>query len=411
MGRTGRPALILGTATALVAVAGSCVVLTRGEPPVAQAATTLAAVSDAQLVSPTGRVVTAHDGQQVPDGDVVRTGPAGSVALLTRGRIVSVEHSAAVAVVNGAHQQLRTGAAVVDAQHGPGLRLDLAGDVVAIPDGSATEARRSVTVVVGALAGPSQVTSANARRLTVPPLSQAVINGEALPATTSPLHLDDGAAEARAVPVLVSDDVRLNTLAAGIDASGPATARLIQAAWNGPAPAGRRSASRSERVLPMVIADATSGGSRQARYDHVVGWRRAGGSWGVTVELLSGSAGGVETALAALQHGPPTGRIGTLRVQALAAPRRLAGGKHGGQATSQQPGNPISPSPSPGTGGAPPGGGSTPTPTPSDGPVKKVVGTVTGVVQTVVGLLPGKKTPTPAPSTSSGGLLGGVLGH
>ena len=124
----------------------------------------------------------ARDGQRVPNGAVVRTGRTGSVELLTRGRVVYVGHSAAVAVVNGAHQQLRTGAAVFDAQHGPGIRLDLAGDVVAIPDGSATEAMRSVTVEVGALAGPSQITSANARRLTVPPLAQAMINAAALPA-------------------------------------------------------------------------------------------------------------------------------------------------------------------------------------------------------------------------------------
>ena len=242
MGRTGRPALTLGTTAVLVAAAGTCVVLTRGEPPVAEAATTLAAVSHATIVSPSGRTVPARAGQRVPNGDVVRTGPAGSVQLLTRGRTVYLDGGAAVAVVDGAHQQLRTGAAVVDAQHGPGVRLDLAGDVVAIPDGSATEARRSVTVEVGALAGPAEITSANARRLTVQPLFQAVINGEALPATTTPLHLRYRAAEARAVPswspMTPAEHARCRHRL-----SGSATAGLILADWTGrrrPAGADRR---------------------------------------------------------------------------------------------------------------------------------------------------------------------------
>jgi hypothetical protein len=375
---------------------------------VAEAATTLSAVRHAVIVSPSGTTVPARDGQRVPFGDVVRTGRTGSAQLVTRGRTVYLDGGAALAVLDGAHQQLRTGAAVIDAQHGPGLRLDLAGDVVAIPDGSATEARRSVTVEVGALAGPSEITSANARRLAVRPLFQAVINGEALPASTAPLHLQYRAAEAQVVPTLVADDARLNTLAAGIDASGSATANLILADWTGSVPAPLRSAPRSEQVLPMVIADATSGGSAQARYDDAVGWRRAGGSWGVVLELLSGHAGGVEAALASLQPGPPTGQIGRLRVQALNAPNRTVNPGGGQPPSSQQPAPPVTTPPT-GPGGSPPGG-PTPKPSPSGGPVKKVVGTVSGVVGTVVGLLP-VKPPTPHPSKSSSGLLGGVLGQ
>jgi hypothetical protein len=414
MGRTGRPALTLGTAAVLVAATGTCVVLTRDEPPVAQAATMLAGVHNAQIVSATGRAMPARDGQRVPNGAVVRTGPTGSAQLLTRGRVVYVEHSAAVAVLNGAHQQLRTGGALVDAQHGPGVRFDLAGDVVAIPDGSATEAMRSVTVEVGSLAGPSTITSSSARRLTVQPLAQVVINGEALPATTTPLHLNDGDAEAQAVPTLVNDDVQLTTLAAGIDASGAATASLIETAWTGPTTAEPKAAPRSEQVLPMVIADATSGGSAADRYHHAVSWRRAGGSWGVVIELLSGHAGGVEKVLASLQP-RLTGRIGKVQVQALAGPNGPNGlvgpGRGGGdQPSSHHPSTPTTTPPHSGSGGGRSPGGGSPTPKPSSGPVKKVVDTVTGVVGTVVGLLP-VKPPTPHPSKSSGGLLGGLLGH
>src|SRR5581483_9615313 len=163
MGRTGQPAVFLGVSSVLVIVAATVVVLTRGDGPVSKAPTTLAKVSHAQLISPTGVAVAARPGQRVPNGDVLRTGRNGSAQLTTRGRTVYVGANAALAVVNGAHQQLRHGRAVVDAQHGPGLQVDLAGDRLTVPDGSAVEATRGVSVVVGALAGPSQITNSSAR--------------------------------------------------------------------------------------------------------------------------------------------------------------------------------------------------------------------------------------------------------
>jgi hypothetical protein len=408
MGRTGQPALILGTTALLVAAVGSGVALTRGNVPVAKAATILTQVHDAQIVAPDGVASPARNGERVADGQVVRTLGTGSAELVTRGRVVYLEHSAAVAVINGAHQQLRTGAAVIDAQHGPGVLVDLAADSLSVPGGSAIEAMRSVFVQVGSLSGTAQVVSSTSRRLAIPRLSQAVIDGDALPATTTPLHLSDNAAEAHAVPTLVSDDLALKTLARGIDSSGGATAQVISAAWNGTTDVTPPSTPQSERVLPMVIAQSTSGGTTQARYDHAVAWRRAGGSWGVVVELLSGHASAVEARLASLQRNVPTGRIGTVSIQALVSPTLPTG--HRTTKPSTRPTSPSSPPPSKPGGG---GHGGTPTPSPSAGVVSKVVKTVTGVVSTVLGLLPVKKLlhpDKPHPHRSSGGLLGGLLG-
>jgi hypothetical protein len=413
MGRTGHPALILGTAAILVATVGTSVALTRGDGPVANAATTLTEVHDTQVIAPSGAVTAARDGQRVAKGDVVRTGPRGSVELVTRGRVVYVERSAIVAVIDGAHQQIRKGGVVIDAQHGPGMQADLAGDTLSVPAGSAIEANRSVYSQIGALAGSAQVTSSSSRQLTIPRLAQAVINGDALPAATTPLHLTDNSAEAHAVPTLVSDDVALKTLAQGIDSSGGATAQVIESAWTGAVSSMPTSTTRSDRVLPMVIADSTAaaGGTTQDRYDHTIAWRRNGGSWGVIVELLSGHAPGVEAALASLQRNVPTGHIGTVSIQALATPP-LPGGHPATKPTSR-PTSPASPPANPGDGGhhggTPP---PSPSPTPTRGVVGKVVKTVGGVVSTVLGLLPLKKLlhpskPHPKPT---GGLLGGLLG-
>lgn len=410
MGRTGQAQLALGTAAIVVAAAGISVALARDDVPIAKAPTTLANVHHAIVTSPDGVNSRAQDGQRVPDGAVVRTGPQGTAELLTRGRIVYVDHSAAIAVIDGAHQQLRTGTAVYDASHGDGLRVDVAGDQLSVPNGSAVEARRSVTVQIGALSGPAQIRNSTARQLTVRPLTQAVLNGDALSAATSPLHLTDSYGESHAVPALVDADSRLNVLAAGIDASGPGEASVISAAWHGPTATIPKVAPRSERVLPIVIADATSTPTLNTgqRYQKVVGWRSAGGSWGVVLAYLDGTAGHVESTLNALQHGAPNGQIGN-QVSVLAGGLPHAPSGNGHSPSSGPPSHPTGPPTS--SHPTQPTGGGAPTPTPSQGPVKKLLGTVGGTVDGVVGIV--KKIvakPTPA-ATTSGGLLGGLLGR
>jgi hypothetical protein len=408
MGRTGHPVLALGTAAIVVAAVGTSVALTRDDVPIAKAPTTVAQVHGAVVVSVAGASEPARNGARIPNGAVVRTGRHGSAELVTRGRTVYVSHSAAIEIVDGAHQQLRTGTAVYDAVHGDGLRVDVAGDQLIVPTGSAIEAQRSVAVQIGALSGPAQVTSSTARQVTVRSLTQAVLNGDALSASTSPLHLDDGVyGVARAVPDLVDADLRLKTLAAGIDATGAGESSVISATWHGPTAAIPHAAPRSEQVLPIVIADATSTPdlNAQQRYQKVVTMRAGGGSWAVVLADLRGNVSHVENTLTSLQKGQPNGLIGRqVAVQALVAPNAPTGNTH-----TPDPGHSTHPTAPPSSShpSRPPAHG-TPKPTPSSSPVKKVLGTVVGTVGGIVNGILG----TPAPSsTKSGGLLGGLLGH
>lgn len=391
MRRTGRSALIRGLATLAVMAAGIVVVATRGTTPIAQAGTVIGSVVDAQVVTPSGSSQPALSGQTLSSGEVITTGDHGSAELVTRGRLTLLGANAALEVIDGARQQLRTGTAVVDSLQGPGLALDLAGDTVAIPHGSATEAARGVTVTVGALSGPAAITSANGRVLALTSLSQAVTSGAALPAATTPLHLSDSANEARVVPRLVADDLALNTLASGIDTTGRVTARVVESSWTGslqPVPA---QGARSERVLPVLIADSTSGGSAQQRYSDVVTWRAEGGSWGVVVHLLSGSAAAVEATLAALQRqAEAPGRVGNVAVF-------VTSGDDNSTSTTQQTHTPGGRHP---RHGAPPGGssgGSPPPPTLT----ASLVATVRAVVNRLLGLLPRHNPGVPSPPAGS----------
>ena len=314
----------------------------------ASATTSLAGVVDAQVVHPDGSVVSAVDGLRLRRGDIVRTGNAGRVELHTRNRVVYAGSQASVQVVNGATDDLRHGAVVVDAQHGPGLSLTVGGLTVTAPAGTATRAERGVTIRVGALAGSPAIQSDTGRELTLAPLSQVVVGGDALPDTTAdtPLRLTDDDGEARAVPLLVRDDLALDALAAGIDSTGAQTFRVVTAAWHSqldPLPVG---VARSEQVLPVVIA-AAGGGDAETRYSDAVGLREAGGSWGVVAHRLGTTSQQVLAALQVFEHGAATGQVGTVP----AALSFVAGG-------IQQGGNPGSNSPSPGSSSGSGGGSS-----------------------------------------------------
>src|SRR4051794_6979255 len=199
----GRRAARRGTATTVAVALGAAATLTGCSSSLTAATTTLQGVVNATVVHRDGTAVTAINGLRLRAGDLVRTGLAGRAELVTRSRTVYVGSDASVEVVDGAHQELRHGAAVVDAQEGPGLALQVAGLSVAVAEGAATRAERSVTVRVGALAAATHIVSATGRSLTVPALHQVMVGGDALPDSTTPLRLTDDDGEARAVPDLV----------------------------------------------------------------------------------------------------------------------------------------------------------------------------------------------------------------
>src|SRR4051812_2189935 len=371
------------------AVALACGLLVAGTvtgcgSPLSAATTTLRGVVDASVVHANGAVVTAVNGLHLRRGDVVRTGPHGRAELQTRGRAIYEGSDAALQMIDGARADLRHGAVVVDAQHGPGLSMSLAGLQVLTGSGSAVRAERSVTVRLGALAGSVAVDSQTGRHLQITPLSQAIVGGDALPDTTadSPLRLTDDDGEARAVPVLVRDDLALNSLAAGIDNTGDSTVRLVTAAWHSGLESLPSGVGRSEQVLPVVIA-AAAGGDVRSGYANAVALRRHGGSGGVVAHRLHTTSAAVLAALSVFEKGAATGQVGTV----TAALDFLSG--PGANSNGSGRGNPGAGS----RGGH--GSTSSPHPRPSASPSSSpdVVG---GTIDRVLKLLP-----TPLPTATS----------
>jgi hypothetical protein len=411
MRRTGPSVLVRGGASLVVVAAGIVVAVTRGDSPIDTATTFLVNAKDASIVSASGSSRPATSGEAITSGEVVTTGARGYAQLLTRGRVVLLSDDAALEVVNGEHQQLRSGTAVVNALEGPGLMLDLAGDSVSVPGGSATEASRGVSVRVGSLSGPAAITSTSGRRLAVPRLSQAVLSGDALPSVTTPLHLTDSNDEAAVVPRLVSDDLALKALARGIDTTGRSTAQVIDASWTGTRQPVPDSHSRSERVLPVLIADATHVGSKQQRYDDAVAWRAEGGSWGVVLHLLDGEATAVESTLATLQQATqPAGQVGTVVTQPIGVVTGNPGAGTGPTAIKTPPvigGNTTFPTAPPSTGN-PPSTGVPPTQPPNL--LGGLVSTLRSVIDGLFNLLPHDSTAATdtAKSTHSSGVASTV---
>src|SRR3954471_18851140 len=319
MGQTARnPAKPPFRSSRTGAVALACALLVAATvtgcgSPLSAATTTLHGVVDASVVHANGVVVAAVEGLRLRRGDVVRTGPQGRAELRTRGRVVYEGSDAALQMIDGARADLRHGAVVVDAQHGPGLSMSLAGLQVAAGSGSAIRAERDVTVRLGALAGSVGVDSQTGRHLQITPLSQAIVGGDALPDSTtdSPLRLTDDDGEAHAVPLLVRDDLALGSLAAGIDSTGDSTVRLVTAAWHSGLETLPGGVARSEQVLPVVIA-AAAGGDTHAGYPNAVALRRHGASWGVVAHRLHTTAAAVLAALSVFEKGAATGQVGTV---------------------------------------------------------------------------------------------------
>jgi hypothetical protein len=380
--RAGAPLRTAGILTA--ALVASTMVSGCGSS-LAAATTTLAGVNDARVVHADGAVVAAVDGMRLRRGDVVRTGPAGRAELRTRGRVVYEGSDAAVEVLDGARSDLRHGAVVVDAQHGPGLSITVAGLRVDARSGTAVRAERSVTVRVAALSGDVPVDSVTGRHVDVTALTQAVVGGDALPQSTAefPLRLTDDDGEARAVPVLVRDDLALGALAAGIDGTGSSVVRVVAAAWHAGLEQLPSGVAGSEQVLPIVIA-ASSGSDSMARYAQAVDLRRAGASWGVVAHRLHTSSDAVLAALQRFEKGAATGQVGTIP----AALAYVTGGGAGGTSGSRGSGGTTR-----GSGGGGGGGGGGPQPSPSPSGSTDPVGST---IDKVLNLLP-----SPLPTTSS----------
>src|SRR4051794_9950355 len=396
MGQSAHP----GRTRAAIAAVGvvAATTMTGCSSSLASATTVLAAVSAASVVHADGSTAAAVNGLRLHPGDVVRTDPGGRAELITRARHVYLGSQASLQVLDGEHQQLRHGAMVVDAQHGSGLSLRVAGLEVDAPAGAALRAERSVTLRLGALAGTSRVLSATGRSPDLHALHQGVVGGDALPDVTTPLRLTDDDGESHAVPVLVHDDESLIGLARGIDGTGAATARVVTASWRGPSTRTPAGVARSERVLPVVIAAAGPAAAAVHRYRSAVALRTAGASWGVVAHMLGVGASRVVDELAALQRTQAPGTIGNVQ-QVLAAIAAGAGLAGGGQRTGgpQDSGNGSGSS-----GGKGGGGGGHPQPTPAPSPTPQPP-RPPGPTRNQV------RSPRPPPTPTPTGLLPGSI--
>jgi hypothetical protein len=384
MGQTAHPGR-----RALVAVGSlvAAVSLTGCGQSVASATTTLSGLlPDRQVtvVHSNGQQVPGVNGLRLHHGDVVRTGPGAQATLVTRSRHVYEGPNAAVQILDGATQSLRQGAVVVDAVQGPGLRLAVAALSVDTPAGSATRSERAVMLRIGSLVGSAEVASDTGQQLRLPALNQIVVGGDALPDAPSPLRLTDDYGEAHAAPALVRDDKALVGLAAGVDAAGATTVKVVTAGWHGPLEHPPAGLARSEQLLPVVIAAAAHPHDAQQRYGDALELRKAGGSWGVVAHRLDTTSDDVLAAFDRLDHEIATGHVGTIP----AALRFLSGdGSGSGDSGDGSDGDGS------GDGGGPQPSAS-PSPSPSD---TSLGGTVGDTINRVLKLLP-TSTPTPVAS-------------
>jgi hypothetical protein len=368
--------------------------------------------ADHAVVHTGGTALVAHPGLRLHRGDVVTVQRGGSVALRTAGRRVYVlggQDGAALAVVDGARQQLRQGTAVVDARRGPGVMLAASGFTVRVADGAAVRVERGFTVRVATFSGHATgVRSAAGRSLVVPQWYQVVSGSDALPAEPTPLRLLDDPVEQVVARGLVTEDEELNAEARGLDGSGPHAATAVLAAFRPGIVQPVPGAAPSESVLPLAIAKAT-GRALAPTYRQVLSLRSQGGSWAVVARIAGADADRAVRALAALQSSgsTPSGQ-GLLALRRLAAEVAASAGPAGSTSGSAATGGGRATGTSGGSssnGGSSPGGagsGASPSPSPSGGIAGDVVSTVNSVLPTPV--------PSPSPvSSPTAGSDPGVL--
>ncbi len=368
----GPAVVVLAGLLAAMLVAGLLLVA-RGPDP-ARAATFLTDPRAATLTLADGTATTPTGRTRVPSGATVGTAPGGSVVLTTAGRTLLLGSDSAVTVLDGTRERLVRGLVMVDARRTGDLALDAGAATVRTPRGSLVRVERSLLLRVASFRGtPTVASTGRKNRAEVTPLHQVQVASGGLPGRVTALALTRDGWERRFAQDLVTDDIDLNRLAAGLD--GDASTRgavVVPVSYVAalPVPAG---ATAGEQVLSFVLAQASRTSGLRG-YAQVRSLRDEGGSWGVVAALVGADPGAVSAALdgqlGAVQPTPALGPLGT-----------------GGQ-----PDVAALPAPSP---GAPPGGPSTPRPTrtatpatPSPGPLQPVTDPLRAIVGAVVSALP-----------------------
>jgi hypothetical protein len=381
--------VVFAAGLAVLSAAVATVVARTGDP--ATAVSYLGEVRNAAVVLPDGSLLTARDGQRVPQGATVRTGAGGGATLSTAGRAVYLGALTTVHLVDGVHQGLERGQVMVDGRDGPQLRLDTRAGATDVAGGALVRVETGPVLRLAVFDGSASLTSAGRERRTpVAALHQVLASYTALPGQPTVLALTDDAWEQRLAAELVNADKDLNSLARGL--SGPSGATVLQAAPVSLRDVTRIGGDRGEQALSVAVAQASR---REATLSETLTFvqqaRDEGGSWGAVAALVSARVTAVSALLDAL-----------LTPSGATPPPDLAG-------PSPRTTDLLSPPPTTpdGSGGGPgPGSSATPTSrgtstsTPKPGATATPTTPADDLITTVVGLLSSSPSPAASPKVT-----------
>ena len=383
---------VLAAGLAVLIAAGATVVLHSADP--ASADTVVAVARLAQVYLPDGTNHPAVEGEVLPRGAELHTGPGGGAQLTTAGRRVYLDGLSTLRIRDGVREDLTRGNAMVDARNGAHLDLQTPAGLVATPAHAVSRVEEGQLLTrVAVYDGAAALRPVGrATSTVVPALYQVKIQPSSLPQRTTPLRLLPGDAWEKAVAAdLVNADQDLNSLADGLArADGRTYLAALPAAYRTvaiPAPGP----TRGEAALSAAVALAATVTDPLAK---VRAYRADQGSWGVVAALVGALPSRVSTALSAAlapPGGDPTGPTTVNAIPPLVLPS--------GPTTT----------PSPGAGGPStrPTTGPTTTPTPSTSPSP---GVVNQLVTTVTGLVSPKPLPPARPVDPSQSTKPCVLG-
>jgi len=376
----------------------------------AKAATVVRDARAATLQLADGSTRSVTDGTKVPRGAVVSTAPGGSASLVTAGRVVLLGSDTAVAVLDGRREQLRKGLVMVDGRRSGDLQLDAGAATVTTVRGALTRVERDALLRVASFRRTASVRAAGRRaRVTVDALHQVQVPYGGLPGRVTALGLTRDTWERRYALDLVTRDIDLGNLAAGLDTNADSTAAVgavLPASYRTAAPL-QSGEPASEQTLGFLVAKAVHGDA-QRTYDRVRQLREEGGSWGVVATLVGADVAAVSAALdtilapqqPVLAAEPGSGQVDVGSLIGGGLPTGSGGPGAGGSS---------SPAPKPGSSPVP---SRTPSPRPSSSPdpVDQVVTAVQSLLPTPpVAIAPSPSaTPSPLLQVDVGGIKVGI---
>jgi len=379
--------LVFAAGLAVLTAAVVTLVARTGDP--ATADSYLGEVRNAVVVLADGSTVTAADGQRVPQGTTVRTGPGGAATLSTAGRDVYLGALTTVSVTDGVHQRLERGQVMVDGRGGPQLVLDTRAGTTDVPGGAVVRVETGPVLRLAVFVGKASLTAAGRERRTeVGQLYQVLASYTALPGAPTVLALTDDAWEQRLAAELVNADKDLTSLARGL--AGPSGVTVLRAAPVRYEQVSTAAGDVGERALSVAVAQASRRDATLAdTLSFVTTARGEGGSWGAVAALVNARVTAVSALLDALfapaDGGTPPDVAGpTPRSTDLFGPQPSASSGSGGDGGGPGP----SSSPRPGGSRSP-----TPKPSASTSPTQPA----DDLISTVVGLLSSSPSPAATP--------------